>query len=92
MVETEQKDSGAKAWPKIKTDIYQLCKRGYEDIIVSKITDEAWIEELFDLLWNYIDDEPFHALFWELIRYVETFDPEISAFYRRIEEVHFEGY
>ena len=86
-----QKEIAEKGLNHVKMDVYQLCQKEYEDIIANKITDETRIEGLFDLIWNYLDDEAFYSLSWKLINDVEAFDRGIGTFYRRIEEVHFEG-
>ena len=71
---------------------YQEFLSEYEQIVASKNTDDERIERLFDHIWCFIDYEEYHALYWKLINYVETFDRGLGAYYRRIEEVHFEGY
>lgn len=76
----------------LKKVSYQQCVAEYEYIVNHGITDDSRIESLFDRIWNFIDDEDFHALFWRLIGYVEKYDRGLGAYYRRIEEVHFEGY
>ena len=76
----------------LKAVCYREYKVEFEYITANQITDEARIEALFDHLWNFIDDDKFHALYWKLINYVERFDTGLGAYYRRIEEVYFEGY
>ena len=76
----------------LKPVAYQQYLSEYEFIVANQITDEERIEALFDRIWCFIDFEEYHALFWKLINYAETFDRGIGAFYRRIEEIHFEGY
>lgn len=75
----------------LKDVAYKQYKAEYNDIVANKITDEPRIEALFDNIWTFVDYEEFHDLFWKLINYVETFDRVIGSFYRRLEEVHFEG-
>lgn len=76
----------------ITAKLYCVYKKEVDDIISNGVTDMLRIEFLFDQIWVFIDDEKMHELFWKLVKHVETFDTSIGAFYRRIEEVHFEGY
>ena len=56
-------------------------------IIENKVTDEEYIEDAFEQIMDYYDDEEFLELFWKLINYVEKFDKGIGLFYRRAEEI-----
>ena len=76
----------------LKPIAYQHYQAEYRRIVENQIEDEETLERLFDHIWCFVDYEEYHALFWKLINYVETFDRGLGAFYRRIEEVHFEGY
>lgn len=62
-----------------------------EDIITNKETAENRITVTFDKLLDYHTDEHMMKLFWKLINYVETFDEETGALYRRVEELLNEG-
>lgn len=75
----------------LKQIAYSQCKSEYEFIVANRITSEAIIEHLFDDICNFIDDENFQELFWLLINYAETFDTGIGVFYRRFEELYFDG-
>ena len=72
--------------------LYVVYQAELDKIIADKVTDIPRIEALFDQMWVFVDDERIHELYWKLINYVETFDCTTGAFYRRIEELHFEGY
>ncbi len=72
--------------------IYVVYKAELDKLIAENVTDISRIEALFNQMWVFIDDEKIHKLYWNLINYVETFDTGVGAFYRRIEEVYFEGY
>ena len=72
---------------KCKEAMYVLLKAEAKEIITNNIRDENRIDRLFDQILAYNPDERFLALFWEMIKYVETFDDGIGAFYRRIEKV-----
>ena len=72
---------------KSKAVMYTLLKNETKDIVTNNVRDENRIDRLFDQILAYNPDEKFLALFWEMIKYVETFDDGIGAFYRRIEKV-----
>lgn len=76
----------------LKNKMYAQCEAEYESIVRNRITDESRIDTLFDQIFGFIEEDRFHDLYWKLINYVETYDVALGAFYRRMEEVHFEGY
>ena len=69
----------------------EKCTQDVEDIITNKETAENRINSTFDKLLDYHTDERMMILFWKLINYVETFDEETGALYRRVEELLNEG-
>ena len=79
-------EKSIKELERIKVEMYQLCKEDVENIISNNIREKNRIERLFDYLFVFNPDENFMALFWKMINYVETFDTEIGAFYRRTGE------
>ena len=76
----------------LKKSAYRLYNAEFEAIVSNHLTNEDRIDALFDQLLSFIEDDCFHELYWKLVNYVETFDTGLAACYRRIEEVHFEGY
>lgn len=76
----------------LKNSVYSLCEAEYGAIVSNHVTDERRIDALFDQILSFIDDDCFHKLYWKLLSYVESFDTGLAACYRRMEEVHFEGY
>lgn len=76
---------------KITTKLYYIYKGEFEKIVANNVTETSRIEFLFDQIWVFIDDNRMSELYWKLIKYVETFDTSIGAYYRRLEELHFEG-
>jgi hypothetical protein len=76
----------------LKIKAYAQCEAEYESIVGNGVTNESRIDALFDQIWSFIEEERFHDLFWKLVNYVETFDMGLGAEYRRLEELHFEGY
>ena len=76
----------------LKRSAYTQCEAEYESIVSNGIKSESRIDALFDQIWNFIEDDNFHSLYWKLVNYVETFDTGLGAEYRRMEEVYFEGY
>lgn len=77
---------------RLKNKAFAQCEAEYESIVGNGVTDESRIDALFDQIWNFVEDDRFHDLFWKLVNYVETFDTGLGAEYRRLEEIHFEGY
>ena len=71
--------------------LHFIYTRELEAIIAENITDASRIEFLFEQIWVFIDDKRMQELYWKLINYVETFDTSLGAYYRRLEELHFEG-
>ena len=90
MEETSQ--SGIHKDALLKNRVYAQCAAEYENIVENSITNERRINALFDHIWNFIEDDRFHDLYWKLVNYVETYDTGLGAEYRRLEEIHFEGY
>ena len=76
----------------LKIKAYAQCEAEYESIVGNGVTNESRIDALFDQIWSFIEEERFHDLFWKLVNHVETFDIGLGAKYRRLEELHFEGY
>ena len=72
--------------------IYDQCCAEYEIIVSQKITDEDRIEAIMDQLWLVIDDKRCCDLYWEIINYVESYDPSGCTTYRRIAKIYFTGY
>lgn len=76
---------------KITTKLYYVYKGELEKIVANNVTETSRIEFLLDQIWVFIDDNRMSELYWKLIQYVETFDTSIGAYYRRLEELYFEG-
>lgn len=76
---------------KITAKLYLVYTQELEAIIAGNVMDLSRIEFLFDQIWVFIDDKRMQGLFWRLINYVETFDTSIGTYYRRLEELNFEG-
>ena len=76
---------------KITTKLYYVYKEELEKIIEDNVTDTSRIEFLFDQIFVFVEDKRMCELYWKLIGYVETFDTSIGAYYRRLEELYFEG-
>lgn len=72
---------------RIKKMLFFQCREDVNRIIDNKITSENYIESTFDRLLDLYDDEDSMELFSTLIAYVETFNEDISTFYRRQIEV-----
>ena len=72
--------------------LHIVYKKELEKIVAEKVTDTSRIESLFDQIWVFIDEPKMYELYWKLINYVETFDTSIGTYYRRLDELHFEGY
>lgn len=72
---------------RIKKMLFIQCREDVNRIIDNKITSENYIESTFDRLLDLYDDEDSMELFSTLIAYVETFNEDISTFYRRQIEV-----
>lgn len=89
---TDELSAAIKRLETLKSSVYSLCEAEYGVIVSNRVTNEVRIDALFDQILSFIDDDSFHKLYWKLLRYVESFDTGLAACYRRIEEVHFEGY
>lgn len=76
----------------LKESAYLLCNAEFEAIVSNHLTNEDRIDALFDQLLCFVEDDCFHELYWKLVNYVETIDSGLGAYYRRIEDVYFEGY
>lgn len=76
---------------KLKAMLYSLCESSVEQIITNKIQDLKQIDSVFDQIIGFVSDEKFNSLYWRLLNYLETFDEEAGAEYRRIEELLNEG-
>lgn len=72
--------------------IYDQCCAEFSIIVSHKITDEVRIEALMDKLWLVIDDKKCWDLYWEIINYVESYDPSGCGTYRRIAKIYLTGY
>lgn len=75
----------------ITAKLHLIFTRELEAIIAGNVMDLSRIEFLFDQIWVFIDDKRMQDLYWRLINYVETFDTSIGSYYRRLEELYFEG-
>lgn len=62
---------------------YNLCKNDVERLTRDKVTDENKIDAVIDQIYNFITDEKFCELHRRVSDYVETFDSELAASYRR---------
>lgn len=62
---------------------YNLCKNDVERLTRDKVTDENKIDAVIDQKYNFITDEKFCELHRRVFDYVETFDSELAASYRR---------
>jgi len=86
-VENEKLFNMASELIRIKKMLFIQCREDVNQIIDNKVTSENYIESTFDKLLDLYDDEDCTELFWTLIEYVETFNEDISTFYRRQIEV-----
>lgn len=68
------------------TMLYSQRARSVEKIIGNKVVDTETLINEFECLLDCIEDKRYYNQFWKLVNYVERFDRDLAAEYRKIEK------